>query len=303
MLVLRPYVACVILLGVCVNVQAQDRFYLTLPPCLRPSPLVDAVVSRDLNTLRRLLASGRAVDELHCESETALIVASREGQNEMVRTLLDAGADVNNSNSTGWTALMWAAQKGRIETLRLLLAEGADVNRKNRAGETALMWGARDGNLASVEVLLVAGADTRPTNTLGRDAFLLAAEGGQPETINMFLARGADVNAVDKNETTALMMATPTPAAVKVLLAAGAAVDGRNTPFRMTALYVAAQNGYVETVKLLIGAGADVNASDSYGRSPLNQVNLALSIAVASPELERARRETAALLRAAGGTE
>lgn len=102
------------------------------------------------------------------------------------------------------------------------------------------MWGARDGNLASVEVLLAAGADTRPTNALGRDAFLLAAAGGQPQTIDMFLARGADVNAVDKNGTTALMMATPTPAAV---------------------------------------------------------------IGVASPELERARRETAALLRAVGGTE
>jgi ankyrin repeat protein len=38
----------------------------------------------------------------------------------------------------------------------------------------------------------------------------------------------------------------------------------------MTALYVAAQNGYVETVKLLIGAGAEVNARDSSGRTPLN---------------------------------
>jgi hypothetical protein len=42
----------------------------------------NAVVSHNLETVKRLVASGSAVDHLHCGSETALIAASREGQNQ-----------------------------------------------------------------------------------------------------------------------------------------------------------------------------------------------------------------------------
>src|SRR4051812_23851219 len=115
-----------------------------------PSALVLAVESGDLSALKRLLASGARVDELHYEGETALLVAARDGKNEMARTLLEADANPSKQTSLGWTALMWAAQKGRGETIKILLAAGADVNARNKEGATALLWAARDGGVAAV---------------------------------------------------------------------------------------------------------------------------------------------------------
>lgn len=57
-------------------------------------------------------------------------------------------------------------------------------------------------------------------------------------------------------------------AAVRALLAAGAAVDGVR-PDGFTALHWAAQRDHAELADLLIGAGADVDAADRYGVTPL----------------------------------
>ena len=51
---------------------------------------------------------------------TALIVASREGQLEIVRALLDAKADVNAKMSDGSTALIMASQQGHQQVVQLL---------------------------------------------------------------------------------------------------------------------------------------------------------------------------------------
>lgn len=52
------------------------------------------------------------------------------------------------------------------------------------------------------------------------------------------------------------------PDEVRRLLAAGAAPDSANEEGQ-TALHLAARGGHLETVGLLIGAGADVNARDA----------------------------------------
>ncbi len=166
---------------------------------------------------------------------------------------------------------MWAARMGRTEIIKILLAAGSDVNARNKEGSTALMLAARDGGIESVGALLDANANANDVNEHGRSAFLLAAEGGQTRIVENFLASGADPNSTDKYGTTALMVAAHKPEIVKLLLDAGALVDVKTEPLGMTALYIAAQNGWVEAVRLLVNAGANVNAKDMDGRTPLNR--------------------------------
>ena len=57
------------------------------------------------------------------------------------------------------------------------------------------------------------------------------------------------------------------PALIAALLAAGA--DVRARAFGRTALHFASKAGFVETVRLLLAAGADANAVDDDGLTPL----------------------------------
>jgi ankyrin repeat protein len=134
------------------------------------------------------------------------------------------------------------------------------------------MWAAREGDLKTIEVLLEAGANLHQKDKHGKTAFLLAAEGGKPEAIKKFLSLGFEATAADEyGGWTALIYAARYPEAVKVLIDAGAKVNAASKVLSMTPLFVAAQNGWAESVKVLIDAGADVNLANSDGITPLNR--------------------------------
>ena len=77
--------------------------------------------------------------------------------------------------------------------------------------------------------------------------------------------------------------------AVKEYLDAGVDVNAKDIQFGATPLYLAAEFGRKEIAELLIAKGADVNAGDKRGRTPLDWA------------VGRSHVETAALLRKHGG--
>ena len=84
--------------------------------------------------------------------------------------------------------------------------------------------------------------------------------------MDKLLKQGVDVNGtVLRHGETPLMFAARTgrPEAVKLLLEAGAKVDAKDTMRQTTALMWAAEQGHAEVIELLVAAGADVNASST----------------------------------------
>ena len=59
-------------------------------------------------------------------------------------------------------------------------------------------------------------------------------------------------------------------AALRALIAAGAAVDAQGDEGRLTALHGAAALGHVEAIEALVGAGAALEATDKKQRTPLH---------------------------------
>ncbi|MFI7067050.1 ankyrin repeat domain-containing protein [Kribbella sp. NPDC050124] len=113
--------------------------------------------------------------------------------------------------------------------------------------------------------LIAAGADVNAVDNTVQSAFLIAASEGYLELLELTLQHGADVRSLDSYRGTALIRAAERGHAAIVgrLLRAGIAVDHVNR-LNWTALHEAVQLGdgsprYVDTVRLLIAAGADRN--------------------------------------------
>ncbi len=218
-----------------------------------------------------------------------------------VRSLLQKKANVNAPQVDGTTALHWAVRYDDLDTADLLIRSGARVSTANREGVTPLQLAAMNGSASMIDKLLKAGAEANAALTPSGDtALMMAARTGTPEAITVLLEAGANVNAKESwGGTTALMWAASEQhtAAVKLLLEHGADVNARSnfvaaangrgfegrTPAVpkaeqkveefasgwLTPLMFAAREGDLESARLLVNAGANVNAIAGDGKDAL----------------------------------
>jgi len=189
-----------------------------------------------------------------------------DGDRKKVKQLLADGAKVNARNELGETAAYVAARKGNLPILRVLRDAGANVLARGEAGETALCCAAFEGYSAVVMELLAAGAD--PNDRAGpvrATPIHAAAMGNQADAALQLLAAGARIDVRDSHLYTPLMCAASrgSAEAARVLLARGPGNDENE------ALLIAADEGYLDLVKLLITGGADPTYRSKYGKTAL----------------------------------
>ncbi len=179
-----------------------------------------------------------------------------------------AGANINAVGESGNTALMEAVLWGREEQARALIAAGADIHVVNKAGETALEIAASQGLTDIVRLLLEVDGNIA---AVGGDALLAAAYSGRTETVRFLLDAGADKNAASEWGWTALTHAVSMGAhdTVKLLLEAGFDVNVRHSYGNTTPLIIAAMENRPKTARVLLDAGADMNATAADGSTAL----------------------------------
>ncbi|PWU15918.1 MAG: hypothetical protein C5B50_14510 [Verrucomicrobia bacterium] len=194
----------------------------------------------------------------------AWLTAAVQGNCESLQKLMAEGLDVNTKvrkdNGSQRTALMEAAENGQLEAVQLLIRAGARVDEQcgqsweDDQNRTALMHAIEAGDCQIVQALLNAGASASIEDGDGRTPLHYAAERGDVDLIRMLVKAGAKVDA-SKKEGTPLGEAVAHVNAVKALLELGADPNP-TTRDGFTPLFVAAQEGCVETVKTLLEAGA-----------------------------------------------
>jgi len=172
--------------------------------------------------------------------------------------------------------LFQAARTGDAKQVVELLREGADPATYNSMGWNFLTEAALLNRVNVVEAIPAKPDLINHKNKDSGTALTFAAQTdlGSPEFIRALLDKGADVKVTDQFGGTALFNAasgnTKRPHEIaKLLINRGAEVDARNM-HGLTPLMKAAQYGRVELVKLLIASGADVNAKDKEGMSVLS---------------------------------
>jgi ankyrin repeat protein len=210
--------------------------------------------------------------------ETALHIAATRGFESIVKLLLDNGAEVNGrmlQRKYGDTPLHVAVTSGHVEVTQVLLNAGADPNA--RAGEfisqTPLHRAARAGFYVIVRDLLEAGSHvnapdgyTNPGITVwDYTALHHAASWGHAATVGLLLQKGAKVNVKSQSQgLTPLFLGAQNghEDVVKILLRWRADPNIRNGSAKDHTglpLYCAVRNKHESIARLLLSAGARTN--------------------------------------------
>ena len=136
----------------------------------------------------------------------------------------------------------------------------------------AAKWGDADETAA----LLRAGADVAEADYFGQTALHIAAEEGHEALVSLLLAHGADANAVDSHRLSPLYLAVfkGRVGAVRALLDAGVPVNAAcgTVAGQQTALHAAVRHRQKDVAALLLERGADANAVDARGHTPLHEL-------------------------------
>ena len=163
-----------------------------------------------------------------------------------------------------------AAMKRDLDTVHALLEQGADPNSLGQFETPALHWLVRIDALDTVRELLDAGADPNSLTLTGVSPLSLALTNGSPAMVSLLLDAGANANGLEPSGESMLMTAAAIgiPDSVEALLDHGAEVDMRDEAFTQTALMIAAREGHLEVVTMLLKQGADPKASTALGKVP-----------------------------------
>lgn len=227
---------------------------------------------------RHFANSGKHSDRFN-DNRTLLFFSDTEATN----FLIDCGADVNAQNDWGDTPLHMAIERRNIVKVRALLASGANVYLTTKIGRMAMSHAVRQPDI--LQLLIQRGADVNKPDE-NHDTPLQISIGVSTESMRLLLDAGADVHGRTRGWLPLHLAAMDIdPDYVRILLKYNADPN-RCDASKNTALHEAAgrrrvdsqwqlaqrggNNGNAEVLRLLIGHGADVNATSMYGRMPLH---------------------------------
>ncbi len=273
------------------------------------SPIADAAMRGDVAAIRASLQQGADVNAAQGDGMTALHWAAESGNEQLAQVLLKSGANTTVVTRIGrYTPLHIAAKGGHAVLVRLLADAKADVNATTTTGAAPLHFAAASGSSETITILLDKGADVNAREPQwGQTPLMFAAGSGRTDAVKVLLARGADAKAAGKvvdisarnredgtesrarNARVAEIQKQLAAAKAKAPAGSAPAARGRRggddnggepeplgyadlvgSHGGLTALLLAAREGFEDTAFTLVDGGADINqVSASDHTSPL----------------------------------
>jgi ankyrin repeat protein len=187
--------------------------------------LSEAVRNKEYGKMEEAIAKGADVNSASIGMAPIMSAVIYEDL-VAVDILLKHHATLNTSTSDGTTPLIHAIARENEILLKALISRKADLDFVSSKGATALMASCEAGNLKFARILLDAGADPNVKGYLGMTALFYAAKDNHTEIVKELIKHKAKVNVVDEQ-------------------------------FGAPPLVMAMSSGQIESVKVLVEAGAD----------------------------------------------
>ena len=245
------------------------------------------------SAVRECIKKGIPVSVQNNAGKTPLDIALEDSGDEksvaIAADLIMAGAETNDSQFSyfqtavsernfnyrfgdGQTPLHIAAIQHHKSIARYLLANGAHTSAQDITGATPLHEAVRYGDIDIAKALLESGADVNAEDNLGKTPVMLVIPEDKREAMyRILIEHAADVAKKDAYGDTVLHTATMTsltPSILELLVAGGADVNARNKD-GVSPLLIAVQKRNFAHVKFYAERGADINSADKAGDTPL----------------------------------
>ncbi|XP_058797496.1 putative ankyrin repeat protein RF_0381 [Phymastichus coffea] len=265
------------------------------------TPLNMAVLNGQHDMAKMLLYVGANPNDEIIDEDSLLHYATRKGDVAMMELLLNGGAYVDAKGISGKTPLFKTVEKSpcdaewllepehgtqclltaiecrRLEICQVLIRHEANVNAKDRHQRTLLYVAVKRNSHELVELLLEHGADINARDESRETVLHLAVRFGYVRLLDLLLQYGVDIDALNLNKQSALHLAVAhEPAKIGYygfphtffarLLMVGARIHTRAANTDETLLHTAVRVKCLIFVKYLLTCGADVNATERFGR-------------------------------------
>lgn len=262
------------------------------------TPLTWAIVCGHVDLLNMLLQNGANPDSFDQFGHTPLFYAAACGQLEILQSLINAGADVNKPDQNGMTPLFDAAagksfqlmsfalEGNGLASVELLLAHGASAMQVDNFGRTPLFLAASSGQESVVKLLIEKGAHLQYAKSPGlgkMDPLAYAAMNGHSVTTKLLFEAGTRLVSIHDGGGASSYMKL-----VNLLRNSSTGHEddfgdlkdqlGRlleiinpniRDSYQRLSIHFAALKGDGNLVNYVLANGADVNAKDSFGRTPI----------------------------------
>ena len=273
-------------------------------------PLHKAVTQGDINIMCLLLDANADINARSRSGYNSLMIACQKGDEEIMEELLRRGADlddcvtvdgmglfhlaamsgkrtilekvvqlkgtadIDRPSSKGETPFLLACRDARIDLMQALLASGANPYRLSTSGENAIHYAAFSGDLAKIRYLLNLQVPFAMRSENGESPLDYSCEVGHVNIAKALIKEGADFRYVNKytGETCLHRGARfGRDDIVSLLIAKGADLESRDH-LSLTPLLRAIIHFRRTATKLLVAAGANIDACDSLGRTAFSLV-------------------------------
>ncbi|RAO72859.1 uncharacterized protein BHQ10_008871 [Talaromyces amestolkiae] len=242
----------------------------------RGTALMRAIDYNAIPVVKLLLQHGANVHHKDCFDRGMLHGAACNGQSEIIEILLefDPTLDINMQDVNGKTTLHDVARNGYMDTAKVLLDHGADPTIKDRFGRTPIRIAREVNHTEILQLLRDARRLREEQKRHGHDEVdFLPPKRTDTGTI-ILPPRRTDTGMSVDNEPLPLWALANADSIDEVTERLSQDlnedINGKDPDMGETALHHAVANNNETIIRQLISHGADINATNNYGRTPLH---------------------------------